>query len=253
MENINKGHYDFDVIEKIAQAITQSKFCIAANKIAAKVESGFYGENEIATGEALYIEFKNFNRQELTAIQEESNIIAKDGYFITDDGLKMDYARVLNRVLDPVNIESQVERFLGNEFGEATESNYTNNLKAQKDFALEIFTKYFEKNNIEVSLTAIKDKSIFNIYEEVKELLPEIKSTTAYKTDSKFGVPSFELSKGGDNAVFNTGVEVKHLLNDKEFAAHIKHKIENPVKTENLQEDVWMRNERNKRPNLLKP
>ncbi|WP_352260411.1 hypothetical protein, partial [Psychrobacter sp. TB55-MNA-CIBAN-0194] len=77
----------------------------------------------------------------------ESNIIAKDGYFITDDGLKMDYARVLNRVLDPVNIESQVERFLGNEFGEAAESNYTNNLKAQKDFALEIFTKYFEKNN----------------------------------------------------------------------------------------------------------
>lgn len=253
MENINKGHYDFDVIEKIAQAITQSKFCIAANKVSAKVESGFYGANEIATGEALYIEFKNFNRQELLAIQEESNIIAKDGYFVTEDGLKMDYARVLNRVLDPVNIESQVERFLGNEIGEAAELNYISNLKAQKDFALEIYTKYFEKNNIEVSHAAIKDKSIFNIYEEVKELLPEIKSTTVYMTDSKFGVPSFELSKGNEKAEFNTGIEVKHMLHDKEFAAQIKYKIENPIKTENLQEDVWLRNERNKRPNLMKP
>lgn len=253
MESINKGIYDYVAIENIAQALTQSKFCIAANKIAAKIESGFYGQNEIAAGEALYTEFKSFNRQELLAIQKESNIIAKDGFFITDDGLKMDYARVMQRVLDPANIEAQVERFIGNEFGEAAESNYISNLKAQKDFALDIYTKYFEMNNIEVSHAAIKDKSIFNIYQEVKDILPEqIKVTTAYMTDSKFGVPSFELSRGDVKAEFSTGVEVKHLMIDKSFREHIKQIIENPVPTEDLQEDVSLRNPRNKKTNLLR-
>ncbi|WP_350613350.1 hypothetical protein [Pseudomonas sp. HY7a-MNA-CIBAN-0227] len=253
MQNTDQGLYEHEVIDMIAQDISQSKYSQAARKILERVNSGFYNKDELATGEAFYTEFKNFSANDLNKSLQDSEIIAKDGNFITREGLKIGYEAALNRVIEPGNIELYVEQFLSSHYGEEAANKYASNLQAQKDFAIDIYTSYFDKYDLEVSHKAISSTSIYALYDEVKHSMPEHTSfKTDYVADRKFGVPSFELSRGGATAEFSTGVEVRHMLTDKAFVDQIKYSIANPKIMEDLQEDVWLRHPQNEKPNLIK-
>lgn len=251
----NNELYEYELVAMFADTISQSRYSSTTRKILDKVNNNYYNMNEISTtvAEAFYNEFKRFSIAELRDLQAQNHILARDGKFIDEDGNSIEYNKVILEVLSPKNIENQVSRFLGSNFGIEVEEIYKSNLQAQKDFALEIYTNYFIKTEQEPSFEAIKSKSIYSIYKEVEDLMPEYtKFNTPYQTiDDKYGVPVFELSGKNVKAEFSTGVEVKHLLTDKEFLNIIKQHIEDPV-YENEQEYVWDRLAENKSSSHIK-
>lgn len=252
MENNNYGLQDYEVIDMIAHDISQSKYSITNKKMLERINNGYYKPEEFSTAEAFYTEFKNFGKVELGSILKENEIMAKDGQFITKEGLQIDYDKVLKRVLEITNIEHYVDRFLSSNFGDEYYKKYISNLEAQKDFATEIYTRFFDNNNITPSYEAVKNIPIFNIYDNVCDSMREHTiMETGYSANAKFGVPKFELTRGGVTAEFSSGVEVKHMLNNPDVLEAIKYKINNPTVTEDLQEDVWLRNPQNFKPNLI--
>lgn len=253
MGNRNYQLEDYDSISMIANDISQSKYSIANDKILGMVNAGYFKKEEFATAEAFYTEFKNFGRQELSEILQANEIIAKDGVFTTKEGLQASYDKVLEKITDTANIEQFVDRFLSSNFGDQYANNYAANLAAQKEFVTEIYTTFFDNNNITPSYEAIKKLPIFSIYENVSDSMPvHTVMETGYSANAKFGVPKFELSRGNVTAEISSGVEVKHMLTDPAVIEAIKYTINNPKVTEDLQEDVWLRNPLNKKPNLLK-
>ncbi|HGJ7709641.1 TPA: hypothetical protein ACJXXT_000163 [Pseudomonas aeruginosa] len=254
MENKNNGLPDYKVIEMIAFDISQSKYEAVNAKMLGRLEAGYYDKSELATAEAFYTEFKNFGMEELRSVLEANEIIAKDGLFITKEGLQIEYEKVIKKVVETANIEQYVDRFLSSNFGDEYAKRYEANLAAQKEFAIEIYTNFFDNHNISPSNEIIRDISIYNIYDDVKDSMHEHTILeTGYSANAKFGVPKFELSRHGLTAEFSSGVEVKHMLNEKETIDQIKYLIANPAITEDLQEDVWLRNPLNKKPNLMRP
>ena len=248
--------YQYEMNKHITDTIIFAKYGKTEEKIKGKIEAGYYSQNELSTtvAEAFYTDFKMFSISDVRSILEQNDIYARNGEFVSDIGMKANYETVLSEVLNPENIENQVKHFLSANFGEKVEKEYSENLDSQKKFAREIYYNYFNKIDQDPSFDAIKNKSIYAIYSEVKDMMTEhTKSSTAFDLghSGAFGVPSFELTHKGEKAVFGSGVEVRHLMTDKNFVEQLKQEIENPI-FENEQEYVFDRLPENKATTHIK-